>query len=94
MTVTSLVTRDTMLYTSLSCESLPRISEFDLRPGHGGHAGHGGQVPLQWPHFSEWPPLHPVHRRQHQLVYKPKKASKGMFKRKKNAEVYGGYLER
>ena len=68
-----------MLYTSLSCENLPGICEFDTR----------GKVPVQQAYFSEWPLVN-HHRRP---MYKPKKP-KGMFKRKKIGDHYSGFYER
>ena len=84
-----LKTANTMLYTSLSCENLTGIPEYDFR-------GHGGHMPVHHARFSEWPlvsvgpgPL--VSRRP---LYRPKKSSKGMFKRRRIIDPYGGHFER
>ena len=84
-----LKTSNTMLYTSLSCENLTGIPEYDFR-------GHGGHMPVHHARFSEWPlvsvgpgPL--VSRRP---LYRPKKSSKGMFKRRRIIDPYGGHFER
>ena len=75
-----------MLYSSLSCENLPSQSQYDLRgvPLH-------GPLPVYQPgYISDWPPVLSDTRRSH---YKPSKY-KGMFKRKKNKEVHGGFYDR
>ena len=78
-----------MLYTSLSCENLSGIPEYDW-------PAHGGPLPFRHPMISEWPlisagpgPL--VSRRP---VHRPKKLPKGMFKRRKILDPYGGHFER
>ena len=71
-----------MLYTSLSCENLPGICEFDTRGGVP-----SGPVPHQ-AYFYEWPVVN-----QRRVMYKQKKP-KGIFKRKKNGDHYPGFFER
>ena len=75
-----------MLYTSLSCENLPGICEFDTR---GGVPGGVPAAPVHHQaYFYEWPVVN-----QRRVMYKQKKP-KGIFKRKKNGDHYGGFFER
>ena len=83
-----------MLYTSLSCESLHKVAQFDPR----------GQAPpyqQQYHHhqhpifYSDWPPVNTSRQRPHQDMFKHKKHKPGIFKKRKPAtEHYGAAFER